>query len=80
MSIFFHVFSTLSDTEGLEYFFNLFEGQNQTKALNLQQFFIKQKLVKPKHKGMGSYTVKIKNKNYLFSGGIHLPYYFIVCY
>ena len=32
-------FDYLSDTEGLEYFFNLFEGQNQTKALNLQQFF-----------------------------------------
>ena len=32
-------FDYLSDTEGLEYFFNLFEDQNQTKALNLQQFF-----------------------------------------
>ena len=32
-------FDYLSDTEGLEYFFNLFEGQDQTKALNLQQFF-----------------------------------------
>ena len=32
-------FDYLSDTEGLEYFFNLFEGQNQTKALNLQQLF-----------------------------------------
>lgn len=50
------------------------------KKIFFKQFFIKQKLDKPKHKGMGSYTVKIKNKNYLFSGGIHLPYYFIVCY
>jgi hypothetical protein len=32
-------FDYLSDTEGLNYFFNLFEGQDQTKALNLQQFF-----------------------------------------
>jgi len=32
-------FDYLSDTEGLEYFFTLFEGQIQTKALNLQQFF-----------------------------------------
>jgi len=49
------------------------------KKIYFKQFFIKQKLTKPKHKGMGSYTVKIKNKNYLFSGGIYLPYYFIFC-
>ena len=49
------------------------------KKIYFKQFFIKQKLTKPKHKGMGSYTVQIKNKNYLFSGGIYLPYYFIFC-
>ena len=50
------------------------------KNIHFRQFFIKHRLTKPKHNGMGSYTLKIKNKNYLFSGGIHLPYYFIVCY
>ena len=50
------------------------------KKIFFKQFFIKQKLDKPKHRGMGSYTIKINKKNYLFSGGIHLPYYFIVCY
>jgi len=49
------------------------------KKIKFKQFFIKQKLTTPKHKGMGSYTVQIKNKNYLFSGGIYLPYYFIFC-
>jgi len=49
------------------------------KKIYFKQFFIKQKLTKPQLKGMGSYTVQIKNKNYLFSGGIYLPYYFIFC-
>ena len=50
------------------------------KKIYFKQFFINQKLEKPKHKGMGSYTIEIKKKKILFSGGIHLPYYFIFCH
>ena len=41
-------------------------------------FFPKKKLTMPKDKSRGSYTLKTKlNKNTVFSGPVHLPWYFI---
>ncbi|MDA9152865.1 class I SAM-dependent methyltransferase [Candidatus Pelagibacter sp.] len=38
-------------------------------------------LKKPKHSGMQSYTLKLKNnKRIIFSGGLHIPYGFILAY
>ena len=53
-------------------------GYRNFKYLN---FNININLKKPNHSGMQSYTLKLKNnKRLIFSGGIYIPYGFILAY
>lgn len=55
--------------------------RNGYKNFKYLSFKINIDLKKPKHTGMQSYTVKLKNnKRILFSGGLYIPYGFILAY
>lgn len=55
--------------------------QNGYKKFKYVPFKINIDLKKPKHSGMQSYTIKLKNKKRLiFSGGLYIPYGFILAY
>lgn len=56
-------------------------SKNGYKKFKYSRFNINIDLKKPKHSGMQSYTVNLKNKRkYIFSGSLYIPYGFFLAY